>query len=116
VGNPTMVSVNVSTRKGETRLEVGVDRGGSGLLSYFFPFVPTAIITGVLGASLGVDTLPGVLALVVGGLGAAGGIGRAIFARGTRKWNDTIPRLMDALSATVRDMAAPAEDPTTSDE
>jgi len=103
VGNPAAVSVNVSPRDGETRLEIAVDRSGSGILSYFIPSLFTIVLTGALGAGLAPESVPGVLALVFSGVGVAGGIGRAIFARGTRKWKETLPRLMDALTDTVQD-------------
>ena len=103
VGEVSVVAVNVSARNGETRVEVTVDRGGSGFLSYFFPFLPIAIATGAVGAGLGVDSVLGVLASITTGLATAGLLGRTIFAAGTRKWNEKVPRLMGALTDTVRE-------------
>jgi len=102
----TKVSVHVSPRDDQTRLEVGVDRGGAGFLSYFFSILPAAILAGVLGGGLAPDTIPGVLAVFASGLGLAGGMGRAIFSRGTRKWNEKLPRLMSALEGAVRDVVS----------
>ena len=104
------VSVHVSARDNETRLEVGVDRGGAVFLSYFFTALPVVILTGAVGGALGVDSVAGVLAVIGAGLGAFGGIGRAIFSRGTRKWNEKLPRLMSALSDTVAEVVS-QEDP-----
>ena len=82
-------------------MEVMVGRGGPGLLSYLIPILPTAIVTGVIGAGLGIESDVGIAALVVSGLGGAGLIERTIFSVGTRKWFETMIRLMDALSDTV---------------
>jgi len=87
-----------------------VDRGGAVFLSYFLTALPIAILTGVLGALTGADSVLGVFAVVGSGLGVFGGLSRAIFSRGTRKWNEKLPRLMSALSDTVAEVVS-REDP-----
>ncbi|MFC1661844.1 hypothetical protein ACFL3S_10420 [Gemmatimonadota bacterium] len=102
---PSRVSVNVSSRDDGTRLEVSVDRGGTAFLTYFGPSMGFLLVSAALVGGLGVDSLQGALAVVLPCLGAAFATGRTLFSRGTRKWNDTVPKLMDALEATAKKVA-----------
>ena len=103
--DPTRVSVNVNPRPEETRLEVSVDRAGSGLLSYLGPLAAFAVATAALAVGLGVESAAGILTAILSGLGAAFFAGRTIFSAGTRKWNETVPTLMDALAGTAEKVA-----------
>jgi hypothetical protein len=103
--DPSRVSVNVSSRDDGTRLEVSVDRGGTAFLSYFGPTMGFLLVSAALAGGLGVETLQGALAVVLPCMGAAFATGRLLFSRGTRKWNEALPRLMDALTSTARKVA-----------
>lgn len=105
-GDPTSVAVNVSSRDDETRLEVTVDRGGAGILSYLLPTLPTVLATGAIAGGLGLTSPPEVAAVVLAGVSTVWLVGRALFASGTRKWDAILPRLMDGMAARATELAA----------
>ncbi|MCK5651239.1 MAG: hypothetical protein KAJ42_07675 [Gemmatimonadetes bacterium] len=111
VGETSAVCVNVSARDGETRLEVSVDRSGSGVLTYLFPSLAGFLGTVILASTFQPGTVIDVATLLMVTFGPAAIVARTIFSAGTDKWDELVPRLMNALSSTADRVAlAPAEE------
>jgi hypothetical protein len=111
VGETSAVCVNVSARDGDTRLEVTVDRTGSGILTYLFPSVAGLLGTVILASIYQPSTVIDVATIVIATFGSAGLLARTIFSAGTDKWNEAVPRLMNALSSTAQRVAlAPSKE------
>jgi hypothetical protein len=113
--NPTRVSVNVSPREDETRLEVVADRGGTAFLSYFGSLFVGLIAASAVGGGLGLESVAGVAGAFLSGIGITLATGRTIFKAGSRKWSETVPRLLDALAGTARELAEHRRAPPESD-
>jgi hypothetical protein len=105
VGETSAVCVNVSARDGETRLEVSVDRGGSGVLTYLFPTLAGLLGTVILASIFQPTTAIDVATILFATFGSAGIIARSIFSAGTDKWDEVVPRLMNALTSTAERVA-----------
>ncbi len=107
VGETSAVCVNVSARDGETRLEVSVDRSGSGVLTYLFPSLAGFLGTVILASTFQPGTVIDVATLLMVTFGPAAIVARTIFSAGTDKWDELVPRLMNALSSTADRVALP---------
>jgi hypothetical protein len=111
VGETSAVCVNVSARDGETRLEVTVDRSGSGVLTYIFPTMAGILGTVILASIFQPTTVIDIATILIATFGSAGIIARSIFSAGTDKWDELVPRLMNALSSTAETVAlVPSEE------
>ncbi|MFG1691236.1 hypothetical protein ACGF5M_03600 [Gemmatimonadota bacterium] len=110
VAETSAVCVNVSARDGETRLEVSVDRSGSGILTYFFPTLAGVFGTVILATIFQPGTVIDVATILIATFGSAGIIARSIYSAGTDKWDELDPRLMNALSSTAERVALEPSD------
>ena len=116
VGETSAVCVNVSARDGETRLEVSVDRSGSGVLTYLFPTIAGILGTVILASIYQPNTVIDVATILIATFGSAGIIARSIFSAGTDKWDEIVPRLMNALSSTAERVALEPSEEIEADE
>ncbi len=116
VGQVSSINVNISPRGDRTSIQIVGDRSAAGAMTFTFPLLGAAILTGGLGAELEPSSVAGVIALVTGMFGGGFLLARTLWARGSERFRRRLTRLMEALSHSVETVSLPIEAPRPGEE
>jgi hypothetical protein len=107
VGQTSAISVNISPRPEGTSIQIVGDRSGAGLLTALFSTFGSLYLVGVVGSILEPSGVAQITALVAPLLGGGLLIGRTLWARGSRRFQARLARLMETLSRSVERSSLP---------